>query len=160
MLLKFKQRFTILDSYNIYDEYNNLYFKVDGKLALSHKFNVYDRNGELLAILRQRIITFLPKFDIYDASENFIGTISKKISFLFPKLEIDMNGWKIEGDFMHWEYLITKNGQTIATISKKLFRIMDTYTIEVDQENALCALLVVIAIDAIICSSKAIRIND
>ena len=49
---------------------------------------------------------------------------------------------------------IVKDGNTIATISKQIFRFMDTYVIDVDEQNALCALLVVVSIDAIKCSSE------
>ena len=162
MLLKFRQRFlSFFDSYDIYDEHGDVYFKVEGKLSWGHKFHIYDKNGKFVAILKQRMLTFLPKFDIYDSNENLIGTISKKLTVFFPKYEIDMNGWRVNGDFMHWDYSITQGTGTIAKISKQLFRFMDTYMIEVDEENALSALLVVISIDAINCSrARAVSVND
>ena len=56
MKLLFRQRFlSFFDSYDIYDEYGEVYFKVVGKLAWGHKFHVYDRNDNLVAILNQRV---------------------------------------------------------------------------------------------------------
>lgn len=162
MKLLFRQRFlSFFDSYDIYDEYGEVYFKVVGKLAWGHKFHVYDRNDNLVAILNQRVLTLLPRFDIFDSKENLMGTITKRLTLFIPRFDIDMNGWEIEGNFMQWDYCITKDGNTIATISKQIFRFMDTYVIDVDEQNALCALLVVVSIDAIKCSSeKASRNND
>ena len=44
-------------------------------------------------------------------------------------------------------------GNTVATVSKELFRMTDTYVIDVRRsEDALCALMLVLAIDAEKCS--------
>ena len=160
MILKFRQRFlSFFDSYDIYDENGDVYYTVEGKISWGHKFHIYDINHELVAILKQRVFTFLPKLDIYDANENLIGTISQRFYLFQPKYDIDMNGWEIQGNFLEWDYMITKNGTNVAKISKQIFNFMDTYMIEVDKENALCALLVVVSIDAIKCTRRAIN-ND
>ena len=55
---------------------------------------------------------------------------------------------------MEWDYTVREAcGGVVATISKELFRLTDTYTIEVaDPADALCALMLVLAIDAEKCS--------
>ena len=60
------------------------------------------------------------------------------------------NGWTVEGEFMEWDYCITDTvGATVASVSKELFHMTDTYVIDVsDPEDALQALMVVLAIDA------------
>jgi uncharacterized protein YxjI len=52
---------------------------------------------------------------------------------------------------MGWDYTIKDNNDhIIATISKELFKLTDTYSIDVvRREDALDAVLVVVAIDAI-----------
>ena len=67
---------------------------------------------------------------------------------------IDMNNWYVDGDWFGWDYKIFNNERIIASISKELFNFADTYTIDVDEENALNAVLVVLSIDAINCSSR------
>ncbi len=155
MRLLFKQRFfSWFDSYDIYDERGNVYFKVEGKMSWGHKFHIYNRNSEFVGMLIQQVFTFLPKLDIYDANENRIGTITKEFTFFGDKLIVDMNDWKIYGDWFGWDYQIIHHNKVIATITKQLFNFTDTYIIDVDEANALNALLVVLAIDAIKCSSK------
>ena len=55
---------------------------------------------------------------------------------------------------MEWDYsILDRNSYLIASISKELFHMTDTYVIDVrDPENALDALMFVLAIDAEKCS--------
>ena len=71
-----------------------------------------------------------------------------------PRFSIDCNGWYIEGSFMEWDYhILDDEGYEVASISKELFQLSDTYVIDVhDPQDALCALMVVLAIDAEKCS--------
>lgn len=155
MKLRFKQRFfSWLDSYDVYDDSGNVYFRVEGQLAFSHTFNVYDKNGKFVGKLKQAIISFLPCFYIYDKNEREIGSIQKNFSLFTPRFTVNVNGWNVEGDFFGWEYTIKHRNNVIARISKELFNFTDTYTIDVKEENALEALLVVLAIDAVKCSNK------
>ena len=84
------------------------------------------------------------------------GCISKEFSFFVPRFNIDYNGWHVEGDFFEWDYsILDQSGQQIAEVSKQLFNWTDTYVIEVQNPNdALGALMLVLAIDAEKCSRK------
>ena len=55
---------------------------------------------------------------------------------------------------MEWDYsILDQSGYQIAKISKELLRMTDTYVFDVqDSENALDALMFVLAIDAEKCS--------
>ena len=83
-----------------------------------------------------------------------MGTIRKEFTFLRPSFTLDFNGWRVEGSFMEWEYrILDAQGRLVASISKELFHWTDTYVIDVAEgENALYALMVVLAIDAEKCS--------
>lgn len=154
MRLLFKQRmFSWFDSYDIFDEDNNTVFTVKGQLSWGHRLNVYDITGNHVATLQQRIFTFLPKFDIY-INETPVGTISKELSLFTPRYNIDFMGWHVEGNFFEWNYNITsKNSQHVASVSKELFNWTDTYSIDIVNSNdALPALMLVLAIDAEKCS--------
>ena len=155
MKLVFKQKmFSWFDSYDVYDGYDNsVVFTVKGQLSLGHCFIIYDKCGNELAMVKQKILTFLPKFEIYHG-EQYVGCISREFSFFKPKYNIDFNGWHVDGDFFEWDYqIINSNGSEIATISKELLHWTDTYSINVyDTQDALNALLLVIAIDAEKCS--------
>ena len=85
-----------------------------------------------------------------------MGCISKEFAFFKPKYNIDCNGWHVEGDFFEWDYdILNRQGACIAKVSKQLFNLTDTYSIDVrDPEDALCALMLVLAIDAEKCSRQ------
>ncbi len=154
MKLLFKQRlFSWFDSYDIYNEAGETVYTVKGQLSWGHCLKIFDTYGNEIGTVKERILTFLPKFEIY-LGDKYIGCISKEFTFLKPKYNIDYNGWHIEGDFFEWDYsILSQGGQNIATVSKQLFNLTDTYIIDVnDSQDALCALMLVLAIDAEKCS--------
>lgn len=154
MKLLFKQRlFSWFDSYDIYDESGNTVYMVKGQLSWGHKLVIYDVYGNEVGMVVQRVFTFLPKFEIYK-NGSYIGCLNKEFSFLTPHYNIDYNGWHIDGTIMEWEYsILDRSSYLIASISKELFHMTDTYVIDVrDPENALDALMFVLAIDAEKCS--------
>ena len=83
-----------------------------------------------------------------------MGCISKEFSVFTPHYNIDCNGWHVDGDFLEWDYrIIDAAGRQVATISKEILHLTDTYVIDVrDPADALCALMMVLAIDAEKCS--------
>ena len=154
MKLLFKQRFfSWFDSYDIYDEAGNTVYVVKGQLSWGHLLKIYDASGYEVGTVREKIITFLPKFEVY-MGNTYIGRISKEFTLFRPKYDIDFNGWHIDGDFLEWDYsIVGSRGELIATISKQLLRWTDTYVIDIVNPNdALCALMFVLAIDAEKCS--------
>ncbi len=156
MKLVLKQRIlSWFDSFNIYDEAGNIYFKVKGKLAWGHKLVIYDAAGNEVGMVREKIIDLLPHFNLFKDGEK-VGSLSKKLTILRPKFKIDFRGWDVDGDWMQWDYSIRgKGGRQVARIYKKLLRLVDTYVIDVEDEaDALDALMVVLAIDVEKCSER------
>lgn len=154
MKLLFKQRFfSWLDNYDIYDEHGETIFTVEGKLAWGHTLHILDRLGKHIGTVKERVITLLPKFELY-VNDEYVGCISKELTLFRPAFNIDFNGWHVEGSFMEWDYsVIDGSGRQIAQVSKEIFNLTDTYSIEVfDSANALYALMLVLAIDAEKCS--------
>ena len=154
MKLLFKQRlFSWFDSYDVYDESGAAVYTVKGQLSWGHCLKIYDVCGYEIGTVKERLFTFLPKFEMY-FGERYVGCISKEFTFFKPKYNIDCNGWHVEGKFFEWDYnIIDSQGRSVATVSKELFNWTDTYVIDVDDpQNALCALMLVLAIDAEKCS--------
>ena len=154
MRLLFRQRlFSWFDSYDIYDEAGNTVYRVEGRLSWGHKLEVYDAEGRHLATLREKVLTFLPRFEIEIMGVSF-GSLRKELTFLRPRFVLDFKGWSVEGSILEWDYTITgPDGAPVAAVSKELLHWTDTYVIDVDRdEDALPALLVVLAIDAEKCS--------
>lgn len=157
MRLLFKQRFfSWFDSYDIYDDMGNTVFTVKGQLSWGHCLKIFDALGNEVGTVKERVFTWLPKFEIY-LGDTYIGCISKEFTFLRPRFNIDYCGWQVEGDFFEWDYsIINSLGENIATVSKQIWNWTDTYAIDVKYpRDALCALMMVLAIDAEKCSRNS-----
>lgn len=154
MKLFFKQRlFSWFDSFDIYDDKNQIVYTVRGQFSWGHCLKIFNANGIEVGTVKERVLSFLPRFDII-LGTNHIGCISKQFSLFRPKYIFDFNGWQADGNIMEWDYEIKNNsGFQIASISKKLLNLTDTYYIDVlNPDDVLCVLMFVIAIDAEKCS--------
>ena len=150
MKLLFKQRiFSWFGSYDIFDETGRVVYKVEGQLSFGHMFRIYDAQGRELGYIKQEMLAFLPCYNIYVGDE-YLGRISKRLSLFTPKYDIDYKNWSVEGNWAEWDYsIMNSSGNEIASVSKQLFNFTDTYVINVTYpEDALCALMLVLAIDA------------
>ena len=154
MKLLFKQRmFSWFDSYDIYDENGNTLFVVKGQFSIGHLLKIFDANGNEVGFIKQKILTWLPKFEMYVGGQ-YVGCIKKDFTFLKPKYSVDYNGWQVQGNWFEWDYnIVSYSGQVVASVSKKLWNLTDTYMIDIQNpQDALYALMLVLAIDAEKCS--------
>ena len=150
MKLLFKQRaFSWFDSYDIYNEYGETVFTVKGQLSWGKCLHILNASGEHIGTVQQKVFSFLPTFEL-EAYGNYLGRLYKEFSFFTPHFTLECNDWEVHGSLFEWDYTIeSPSAGSIADISKELFNFTDTYSIEVfDPQNALHALMVVLAIDA------------
>ena len=124
-------------------------FTVEGQLSWGKRLHILSAAGEHIGTVQQKIMTFHPCFELYAYGE-YLGSLRKEFTFFVPRFTLDCSDWVIEGSFMEWDYTIQSPSRgPVAVITKELFNWTDTYSIEVDDpQNALCALMVVLAIDA------------
>lgn len=134
------------DSYNVYDENDNVVFNIQGKLSWGHKLVIYDTAGVELGCIKEKVISMLPTFEIYKGNQK-IGEIKKKFSFFKPQFVLDLGKYDVEGDFLGMTYNVKKNNTIVATINKKIFAMSDTYTIDTQDEDALNVIMIATAID-------------
>lgn len=150
MKLLFKQRaFSWFDSYDIYNEYGETIFTVEGQLSWGKCLHILNNRGEHIGTVQEKVWTFLARFELYAYGE-YLGNLCKEFTFFTPRFTLDCSDWEVTGNYMEWDYTIQSPSRgPIAVITKELFQWTDTYIIEVnDPQNALCALMVVLAIDA------------
>ena len=148
--LLIKQKvFSIRDKFDIYEENQNVKYRVESSLfSLKYKLTVYDTYGNELGVITQKVFTLMPKYDV-EINGNYIGQIKQKFTFFKPKYEVDYNGWSVEGNIMGWNYSVNKGFNLIASIKQKIISWGDTYVIDfINQEDELMILMLVLAIDA------------
>ena len=141
---------TLGDRFSVMDQWGNDKYFVQGEIfTLGRKLHVSDTTGAEVAFIRQELMTFLPQYVVYvDGQE--IGRVKKEFSFFVPRYSIEGLGWEIEGSFWEHDYSITRNGQTIVTISKEWMTWGDSYELDIrDPRDELLALAVVLTIDCV-----------
>ncbi len=154
MRMLFKQRlFSWFDSYDIYGEDGQVLYTVKGQLSWGHCLKIYDASGREVGMVKEKILTFLPKFEMY-IQGNYAGCIRREFSFLKPRYQIEVNDWEVEGSFWEWDYtILSGSGYVVANVSKELLHLTDTYVLDVtDPADALGVLMFVLAVDAEKCS--------
>lgn len=154
MKLLIKQRvFSWSDTYDVYDENGNVKYFVKAEfLTLGHRLHIYDTMHNEVGVIRERLWTMLPVFDI-EVRGVIQGRIEQKFSLFKPKYEVDFNGWRVEGDFLGWEYDVYSGCSSVLHITKEWLHWGDTYVIDIpNPADELMGLLLVIAIDAANCT--------
>ena len=128
-------------------------FKVDGKVLRIRKTLVFeDAQGKKLAQIQERLLTIRDTMVIDDADGKEIAVIKKAlISPLRDRWTVKVKGGEdldVQGNIFDFEYSIKQGKVKVAEISKKWFRLTDTYGVEVAAgQNDILILAVAVAID-------------
>lgn len=156
MKLLIKQRvFSWSDTYDVYDENENSKYYIEARLfTFGHQLHIYDRSRNEIGVVKEKVMTLLPQFDI-EVGGRYLGNIQQKFTLFCPKYEINYNGWRVEGDFLGWNYDVLSGCSRIMHIQKEPWHWGDTYVINFENPaDELMGLLLVIAIDAANCSQN------
>ena len=130
-------------------------YTVEGQLAWGHCLHILDADGRHIATVKQRVLTFLPKFDLY-LGDACIGTICKEFTIVRPLFTLDCNGWQGRGTSWAGSTRSQTGSGRWPPSPKEPLHWTDTYVIDVaDGRDGLCALMVVLAIDAEKCSRNS-----
>ncbi|MFC8721976.1 LURP-one-related/scramblase family protein [Kitasatospora sp. NPDC057198] len=142
------------DDYWIDDDAGDHVYKVDGKaLRLRKTFHIEDRTGHRVATVQGRALRIKDTMEIEDADGKRIATVKKAlINPLRDRWHIeqaDGPDLDVHGNVLDHEYTIERDGRKVAEVSKKWFRLRDTYGLEIgpDADHA-TVLAAAIAIDA------------
>ena len=143
---------SIGDDYWIDDESGNHAFRVNGKaMRLRQTFVLEDPDGNEVAKIQERKLSVRDRMAI-ERDGSAVATVKKAlVSPLRDRFSIDIEDgedMEAKGNIVDHEYEIERGGDTVAEVSKRWFRIRDTYGIEIapDQEDALI-LAVTVCID-------------
>ena len=144
---------SIGDDFWIEDESGQKVYKVDGKVLRIKKLYVFeDLAGNTLCRIRERLLTIKDTMEIEDPEGNELAVIRKAMfSPLGDRWSVKVrNGpdLDVRGNILDHEYSIRQGRQTAAEVSKKWFRITDTYGVEIAAgQNDILILAIVVAMD-------------
>jgi uncharacterized protein YxjI len=142
---------SIGDDYWIEDGAGNRAFKVDGKaLRFRQTFRLEDASGDEVAKIQERKLSVRDKMEI--EGRNRSATVKKALVGIRDRFHIEVDGGPelhVHGNIVDHEYEIRRDKDTVATVSKRWFRVRDTYGVEVapGEDDAL-VLAITVCIDA------------
>lgn len=135
------------------DEQGNKVYKVDGKaMRIRDTFVLEDRSGAEVAKIQERKLHIRDTMAI-ERDGKKIAEVHKRLVGFRDHLKVDLDGgseWKITGNLTDHEYTIKGDHGKVAEISKKWFRVRDTYGVEIaeDQDDALI-LAIAVAVESL-----------
>jgi len=156
MSTKYKIRQNLIsigDDFWIENEEGQKVFKVDGKVLRIRKTLVFeDAKGKKLAQIQERLLTIKDTMVIEDADGKDIATVKKALLSPFrDKWDVKVkNGpdLDVQGNILDHEYTVKQGRDKVAEISKKWFRLTDTYGVEIDPgQNDILILAIAVAVD-------------
>ena len=123
------------DDFRIRDESGRDVFYVDGKvLSFGDKLSFQDMAGNELALIDQKLLSIGPTYEIYRGGAKVAVVKKKLFTLLRNRFTIDVpgpNDLEAKGDFINKDYTFERNGREVARVSKKWFRMTDTYGVDV-----------------------------
>ncbi len=145
---------SIGDDFWIENENGQRVYRVDGKvLRISKTYVFLDMAGNTLCRIKERLLTIKDTMEIDDANGKEMAVIRKAlISPLRDRWGVKVRNapdLDIQGNILDHEYAIKQGRQRIAEVSKKWFRLTDTYGIEIAEgQNDVLLLAIAVAMDA------------
>jgi uncharacterized protein YxjI len=144
--------FAIGDDYWIENDQGQRVYKVNGKaLRLRQTFVLEDSSGRELAKIREK------KLAIRDTMKIELGDLEakvhKRVIGIRDRFIVEMDegdDYSAKGNFVDHEYEIECDGARVAEVSKKWFRVRDTYGVQVfGEQNIALVLAITVCIDSL-----------
>jgi uncharacterized protein YxjI len=128
-------------------------FWVDGKaLRVRDTLHFKDMQGNEIYRIQEKMMRIRDSMTIYRGNDVAAKVHKALITPLRDRYAIDIPGspgMSTKGNILQHEYHIESNGMPVATISKRWFRIRDTYGVEIAPgQDDLLILAVTVCIDA------------
>jgi uncharacterized protein YxjI len=144
---------SIGDDYWIENDRGEKVYKVDGKaLRVRQTLIIEDRTGRELAKIQQKMLRVKDSMEVEGEHGERIAMVKKAlITPVRERWTVNVKGGpdlEVKGNILDHEYTIGEGRDRVAEVSKKWFRLRDTYGVEIDagQDEALI-LAVCVCID-------------
>ena len=142
------------DDFWIENDAGDRVFRVDGKaLRLRDTLDLEDARGTKLYRIQTRVLHIRDSMAIEDPDGGRIALVHKAlISPLRERWKVDVedgDDLEVQGNVVDHEYDIESDGRKVAEVSKKWFRVRDTYGVQIAPGADVPLLLAVtVAVDA------------
>ena len=151
---RFQMREKILaigDDYWIEDVDGNRVYKVDGKAArIRETFVLEDPSGREVAKIQEKKLSVRDTMTIENGSTTV--TVRKRLVGIRDRYVIEVDGGEdlsAKGNFVDHEYEIERDGETVARISRKWFRVRESYGVQVASgQDVPLVLAITVCLDA------------
>ena len=148
-----QRMFSIGQDFWIEDNRRRKVFKVDGKAIRVRGTLIFeDAHGRELYKIQERIARVRDTMNIENAAGGTAAKVHNALITPFrDRWQIDVPGGKdltTQGNILQHEYRIERGRTRVATVSKRWFRIRDTYGVEIAPgEDAALLLAITVVID-------------
>ena len=144
---------SIGDDFWIKNEQGQRVFKVDGKaLRIRNTLKFEDAHGRTLYQIQERKLHVKDTMEVEDANGKRVAMIKKAIitplrNRFTVKIK-DGPDLEVKGNILDHQYTIGEGRHKVAEVSKKWFRVRDTYGVEVEPgQDDLLILAITVGID-------------
>ena len=144
--------FRLGEDSDITDEAGQLVLRVDGKvMSLHNRLVLHDQAGREVGQVHRKLAALRPAYEISIDGKD-VADVRKHLFTVFgERFTIEVHGagdMEIDGDLFSHEFTIRRDGQTVATISKRWLSMTDSYAVDVAPgEDDVLILASVLALD-------------
>lgn len=145
---------SLADGFQIKNENGDDAFAVKGAVfSLAKQLSFQDLDGNTLVSIEQQLMSWGATYAI-SRNDATIATVKKELFNVFSyRFNIDLSGapaLQATGDFSNHEYVVTRDGQQVAAISKQWFALTDTYGVDIAEgEDDVLVLAIAVVVDMV-----------
>jgi uncharacterized protein YxjI len=142
---------SIGDDYWIEDDEGQRVYKINGKaMRIRDTLILEDPDGHELFKIQEKKLHIRDTMEIEDDGGHTVATVKKAlITPLRERFDVKVENdedLEVKGNIVDHEYKIERGGDKVAEVSKKWFRVADTYGVEVAQDQDPALILAVTAV--------------
>lgn len=144
--------FRLGEDSDIADEQGRPVYHVDGKvLTLRNTLVVRDMTGQEVARIERKLLALRPTYQIIMHGQETAELRKHFFSPFVDRFTIDVPGphdLSMTGSLFEHEYTISRDGEVVATVSKRWFTVTETYGVDIAPgEDEVLILASVLALD-------------
>jgi uncharacterized protein YxjI len=124
------------DDFTIKDADGNDAYHVDGRaFSFGDKLRFKDNGGNELVFIDQKLLSIGAQYELIRGGKT-VAVVKKHLFSPFrARFTVDVPGpddLEAQGNFLDHEYAFERGGREVARVSKKWFRLADTYAVDIE----------------------------